>query len=109
VSEAQFSAFRSYVEAEVTRRHVPGVALGLLLDDVEHTAGFGVTNVDNPLPVDEDTLFQVGSITKTFTATAAMRLVDQGRLDLDRRSRPTCPISGSQSRMLRPPSRPATC
>ena len=84
MSEAQFSEFRSYFEAEVTRRHVPGVALGLLLDDVEHTAGFGVTNLDNPLPVDEDTLFQVGSITKTFTATAVMRLVDEGRLDLDR-------------------------
>src|SRR5438105_1651274 len=84
VVQSRVSEFRSYFEAEVARRHVPGVALGLLLDDVEHTAGFGVTNLDNPLPVDEDTLFQVGSITKTFTATAVMRLVDEGRLDLDR-------------------------
>jgi CubicO group peptidase (beta-lactamase class C family) len=63
---------------------VPGVAVGLLHDSQEHIAAFGVTSVDNPLAVDEDTLFQVGSITKTFSATAAMRLVDDGRLDLDR-------------------------
>jgi CubicO group peptidase (beta-lactamase class C family) len=37
-----------------------------------------VTSVENPLPVDEGTLFQLGSTTKTFTATALLRLVDQG-------------------------------
>ncbi len=84
MGDALFDEFRSFVEAEVTRRRVPGVAVGVLHDGVEHTAAFGVTNMDNPLPVDEDTLFQVGSITKTFTATAAMRLVDEGRLELDR-------------------------
>jgi CubicO group peptidase (beta-lactamase class C family) len=62
---------------------VPGTAVGLLADGEEWTAGFGVTNVDHPLPVDADTLFQIGSITKTFTATALMRLVEQGRVALD--------------------------
>lgn len=45
--------------------------------------GLGVTNIDHPLRVDEDTLFQIGSTTKTFTATAAMPLVEQGKLALD--------------------------
>jgi CubicO group peptidase (beta-lactamase class C family) len=62
---------------------VPGTAVGLLADGEEWTAGFGVTNVDHPLPVDADTVFQIGSITKTFTATALMRLVEQGRVALD--------------------------
>jgi CubicO group peptidase (beta-lactamase class C family) len=62
---------------------VPGVAVGVLREDEEDVAGFGVTSVENPLAVDGDTLFQIGSITKTFTATAAMRLVEEGRLDLD--------------------------
>ena len=84
MSEEIFGEFRSFVEGEVTRRRVPGVAIGLLYDGQEHTAAFGVTSIANPLPVDENTLFQVGSITKTFTATAVMRLVDNGRLDLDR-------------------------
>jgi CubicO group peptidase (beta-lactamase class C family) len=67
----------------MTRYHVPGVAIGWFLGDAEHVAGFGITNVEQPLPVDGDTLFQIGSITKTVTGTAVMRLVEMGRLDLD--------------------------
>ena len=61
----------------------PGVAVGLLHEGEEHVAGFGVTSTENPLEVTPDTLFQIGSITKTFTGTAAMRLVERGELDLD--------------------------
>ncbi len=64
------------------RLDVPGAAVGVIDGDHEHIAGFGVTNVDHPLPVDGDTLFQIGSTTKTVTGTMAMRLVEQGRLDL---------------------------
>ena len=42
-----------------------------------------MTSVDNPLPVDRDTLFIVGSITKIFTATTLMRLVADGRVELE--------------------------
>ena len=65
------------------RLHVPGVAVGVQFQGNEYVAGFGVTSVTNPLPVDEDTIFQIGSTTKTFTGTAAMRLAEQGKLDLD--------------------------
>ncbi len=62
---------------------VPGVAVGVLADGVEDISTYGVTCIDNPLPVQPTTLFQIGSITKTITATAMMRLVEQGRLDLE--------------------------
>src|SRR6188472_1819178 len=62
---------------------VPGVALGVLFEGEEEVAGLGVTSVDNPLNVTPDTLFQIGSIGKTFTAAAVMRLVEQGKLALD--------------------------
>ena len=55
----------------------------MLHEGEEHVAGFGVTSLENPLDVTPDTLFQIGSITKTFTATAVMRLVERGELDLD--------------------------
>lgn len=71
------------IEQEMARRNVPGVAIGILSGDDEYVAGFGITHVENPLPVDGDTLFQVGSTTKTLTATLAMRLVEEGRLALD--------------------------
>ena len=62
---------------------VPGVAIGVLSDGSTETSGLGVTSIEHPLEVGADTLFQIGSITKTFTATAAMRLVERGELDLD--------------------------
>jgi len=63
--------------------HVPGVAIGMIYGDEQFTAGFGVTNLENPLPVNAETLFQIGSITKTVTATAMMRLVERGLVELD--------------------------
>jgi CubicO group peptidase (beta-lactamase class C family) len=45
--------------------------------------GLGITSVEHPLPVDRETLFQIGSITKTVTGTIAIHLVEQGELDLD--------------------------
>jgi len=68
VSERSSTNFGLSVDGELWRRRVPCVAIGLLHDGQEHTAAFGVTGTDNPLPVDEGTLFQVGPITKTFTA-----------------------------------------
>src|SRR2546430_623690 len=82
-TDTDFGLLCERVEAAMTHFQVPGVALGLWHDGQEHMAGFGVTNVNHPLPVDADTLFQIGSTTKTVTATAAMRLVERGVLDLD--------------------------
>lgn len=64
------------------RHHVPGAAVGIAQGERDVYAFNGVTSVENPLAVDERTLFQIGSTTKTFTATAMMRLVEAGRVDL---------------------------
>lgn len=71
------------VEKSLADTATPGASLGLLVDGDEHTAAFGVTSIENPLEVTPDTLFQIGSITKTFTGTTAMILVERGELDLD--------------------------
>jgi CubicO group peptidase (beta-lactamase class C family) len=44
--------------------------------------GFGVTSVEDPLPITTHTVFPIASISKTFAATALMRLVEQGKVDL---------------------------
>ncbi len=67
----------------MSRYHIPGVAVGVLYNGREYLRGYGVTNVDYPLPVDENTLFRIGSTTKTFTGTTIMRLVEQGTLALN--------------------------
>jgi CubicO group peptidase (beta-lactamase class C family) len=76
-------ALKDVVSTLADELQVPGVAVGMLHDGEEEHAFHGVTSVDNPLPVDERTLFLCGSTTKTFTATALMLLVDEGRLELE--------------------------
>src|SRR2546421_6376235 len=71
------------VEAAMKEFDVPGVSVGILHEGKELTAGYGITNIEFPLPVDDETLFQIGSTTKTFTATAIMQLVDDGLVDLE--------------------------
>jgi CubicO group peptidase (beta-lactamase class C family) len=77
------SDLESVVNAARERVRLPGLAVGIIHDQTQYALGSGVTSIENPLPVDTDTLFQIGSITKTFTATAVMRLVEAGQLDLD--------------------------
>ena len=76
-------ALAGFVEAAAAKSGIPGVAVGVWADGQEVYACRGVTSVDNPLPVDQDTLFVLGSVTKTYTATALMRLVAEGRVELD--------------------------
>jgi len=62
----------------------PGLSLALTTRDELITARtYGVANEDTNEPVTEQTLFQIGSITKHFTAMACLRLVEQGRLDVN--------------------------
>lgn len=69
-------------QAEAARWNVPGLTAALLHDGERSATATGLTNLDYPAPVTVDTGFQVGSITKVFTATAIMALVEQGKLDL---------------------------
>ncbi|RAG85037.1 serine hydrolase [Streptacidiphilus pinicola] len=71
------------VQATAAKFGIPGVAVGIWADGQEIFAAHGMTSLDNPLPVDQHTLFQIGSITKSFTATALMRLVADGRVELE--------------------------
>ena len=72
-----------FVEAAAEEFGMPGVAVGVWFDGHQTYACDGVTSLENPLPVDRDTLFLVGSVTKTFTATALMCLVASGHVALE--------------------------
>jgi CubicO group peptidase (beta-lactamase class C family) len=80
---SNFGSIGKFIVKEMKRLQVPGVAIGIYHKGEELAAGFGVTSLEHPLPVTVDTLFQTGSISKTFTGTLMMMLVEQGRVDLD--------------------------
>lgn len=90
-SSPLFGELDAKIEAAMAAYGIPGVAAGVLYDGREYLKGYGVTNVNYPRPVDPDTVFRIGSTTKTYTGTAAMRLVERGRLDLDARVRSYLP------------------
>lgn len=83
MSKKTWKRLNKFIKETMKKTKVPGCVVGILHNDKKRTAGFGVTNINHPLPVNSETLFQIGSITKTFTATAIMRLVEMGKLDLD--------------------------
>lgn len=62
-----------FVEATATSFGIPGVAVGVWAAGQAMYACHGVASIDNPLPVHQDTLYLLGSVTKTHTATALMR------------------------------------
>ena len=82
------------VKAGMQEYGIPGVALGLIYQGTGYIRGYGVTNVDSPQQVDGETLFRIGSTTKTFTGTTVMRLVEQGRLDLEDGAAPAADAIG---------------
>ena len=63
--------------------NVPGAALGIWSDGQEILAAHGVLNAATQVLVTTDSVFQIGSITKIWTATMIMQLVDEGLLSLD--------------------------
>ncbi|MFE9582510.1 serine hydrolase domain-containing protein [Nocardia sp. NPDC006044] len=62
---------------------VPGAALAVLVDGKVYEIASGVLHRGTGVPVSTDSVFLCGSIAKVYTATMIMRLVDQGKLELD--------------------------
>jgi CubicO group peptidase (beta-lactamase class C family) len=66
-----------------TREHVPGAVLGIWADGRETVAAHGVLSTATGVETTPDSLFQIGSITKLWTATMIVQLAEEGRLALD--------------------------
>ncbi|HEV8357997.1 MAG TPA: serine hydrolase domain-containing protein [Gemmatimonadales bacterium] len=83
---AELEAFIDGVmQANLRDKHVAGATVSVVKDGALFFAkGYGYANVDQRRPVDaERSMFRIGSISKLFTWTAVMQLVEQGKLDLE--------------------------
>ncbi|MCK2242740.1 MULTISPECIES: serine hydrolase [unclassified Crossiella] len=70
---------------ELVGKHgVPGAQVAVLVDGEVASAAAGVVNLGTGVVATTDAVFQIGSITKLWTATLVMQLVDEGLLELDR-------------------------
>ncbi len=74
----------SYVILKMEKKHSPGIALGIVQGDRLVYAGyFGYADIEDGRPVTGDTMFRIGSISKTFTAIGLMQNWEQGKFKLD--------------------------
>src|SRR5712671_2396668 len=81
-SDARVDALAWLMQEKMREHGIPGVALGIFDNGRVTLRGSGVTSVEDPLPITDHTVFPIASISKTFAATAMMRLVEQGKVDL---------------------------
>ncbi len=73
-----------YVPEVMREARVPGMSIAVLKEgEVVYAEGFGARDVEKGLPATPDTLYGIGSCTKSFVATAVMQLVERGMLRLD--------------------------
>jgi methyl acetate hydrolase len=107
------------LQSAVAQGEVPGVvALATRRDEIIYEGGFGERVLGGGAAMSPDTVVWIASMTKAITGTAAMQLVEQGRLDLDRPAQDVVPalaevevltgFDDAGQPVTRPPTRPIT-
>ncbi len=72
------------ITAEMSRQNIPGLSVAIVKDHhLCWSNGYGLADLENFVPAKAVTVYRLGSISKTITATAVMELVERGKLDLD--------------------------
>lgn len=73
-----------YFEKLMQHFDAPGVAVSIVQNgEIQYSKGFGTRTINKDEPVDENTLFAIGSISKSFTPLALAMLVDEGKIGWD--------------------------
>src|SRR5215211_859356 len=83
-SREPYPGYDAYVRSALATWKVPGVAIAIVRNDsVIYAKGYGVREIGKTAPVDERTIFAIGSSSKAFTSAAVAMLVDSGKVRLD--------------------------
>lgn len=73
------------IKKEMKSKNITGLSISLVDDQrIVWAEGFGYADKANKIPATPETVYGVGSISKLFTATAAMQLAEQGKIDIDK-------------------------
>lgn len=81
---ARADAVDRVVQSEMAKQHIAGLSLAVIKSGKILTArGYGWANLEHRLKANPETVYEIGSITKQFTATAIMMLVEEGKIQLE--------------------------
>jgi CubicO group peptidase (beta-lactamase class C family) len=84
LTSSQRTAIDSFVLRTMQSRRIPGVAAAVVYDGaVVYRNAFGVANLETESPLSVNSVFELASVTKQFTAAAIMMLVEEGKVQLD--------------------------
>jgi D-alanyl-D-alanine carboxypeptidase len=73
-----------YIATQMARLHIPGASLSIIRDGrLIKAQGYGFANLELKAPATKDTVYEIGSNTKQFTAAAIMILVEEGKVRLE--------------------------
>lgn len=82
--EAAFPKIDEIAKEELARQGLPSIALGVIIDgELAYSDGVGFADLETKRKPDADTVYRIGSMTKSFTAFALLSLRDEGALSLD--------------------------
>jgi serine beta-lactamase-like protein LACTB, mitochondrial len=91
-SPAVTQTIDSLLSSYIASHHIPALSLSVVdHGEVILVKGFGQADVESGVPASGDTVYRIASLSKPITATAAMMLVESGRLDLDAPIQKYCP------------------
>ena len=83
-TSSELNDLESFIEERIVTDKIPGLSIGIALKgELIYTKAFGYSDLEHQVPVNLNTVFEIGSVSKQFTATAIMLLVKQGKLKLD--------------------------
>jgi serine beta-lactamase-like protein LACTB, mitochondrial len=92
LTDKQIKQIHSLIEEMMAKKRVPGATFAMGLDGrIVWSEGFGYADLENHVPARPETEYRTASIGKPITATAAMKLAEQGKLDLDVPIQTYCP------------------
>jgi CubicO group peptidase (beta-lactamase class C family) len=92
ISREQIIKIEGLIRATISESKIPGLSVAIVNDrQLRYSNGFGLADLENSVPAKPITVYRLGSLTKTITATAVMRLSEQGKLDLDAPIQKYCP------------------
>ncbi len=81
---AQSDEIDDYIKEKMSDKKIPGLQLAIVKDNkIIKTANYGFANIQDSVPVSDNTVFTINSMTKGFTGVAIMQLVEQEKISVD--------------------------
>ena len=92
LTSSQTRAVDALITSYISEHHVPGMSVAVVQQGhVVMAQGYGFADVENKVQATADTVFRIASLSKSITATAVMKLVQTGKIDLDAPIQKYCP------------------